>query len=203
MIFPFPDTRPTQRITSMLPRLTPQGGRLHRCRGFRGFNGLLWWNRHDCNFLVLNWKPWLMKVDAIPGFAYRKWWVFPWLCKRLPDGIYACPRGWSFNEVEPQTAGSLFLVPQIFCPNLGLSMDKHEQMLWLDSGEPLNYTLSIGVIFSENYLQSVIMILVHRGTTRIRNTSANTSVSQHGMALRHFLAQNYPHVNLVAVLVST
>ena len=62
--------------------------------------------------------------------------------------------GWSFNEVEPQTAGSLFLVPQIFCPNLGLSMDKHEQMLWLDSGEPLNYTLSIGVIFSENYLQS-------------------------------------------------
>ena len=113
---------------------------------------------------------------------------------------------WSFCvEVEPQTAGSLLVqaVPQIVCPNLGLSMDKHEQMLWLDSGEPLNYTLSIGVIFSENYLQSVIMILVHRGTTRIRNTSANTSVSQHGMALRHFLAQNYPHVNLVAVLVST
>ena len=63
--------------------------------------------------------------------------------------FYACPRGWSFNEVEPQTAGSLFLVPQIFCPNLGLSMDKHEQMLWLDSGEPLNYTLSIGVVFQK------------------------------------------------------
>ena len=46
--------------------------------------------------------------------------------------FYACPRGWSFNEVEPQTAGSLFLVPQIFCPNLGLSMDKHEQMWWLN-----------------------------------------------------------------------
>lgn len=80
-------------------------------------------------------------------------------------------------------------------------MDKHEQMLWLDSGEPLNYTLSIGVIFSENYLQSVIMILVHRGTTRIRNTLAQTQAhfsTWNGFAW-HFLAQKKnPHILFVA-----
>ena len=129
--------------------------------------------------------------------AYRKCWFSHDLCKRLPDGIYALVQGDGVSscEVEPQTAGSLFLVPHFFCPNLGLSMDKHEQMLWLDSGEPLNYTLSIGVIFSENYLQSVIMILVHRGTTRIRNTLAQTQAhfsTWYGFVW-HFLAQKKTH----------
>lgn len=55
-----------------------------------------------------------MKVDAIPG-SLSKMAVFH-IYVSLPDGIYALVQGDGVSscEVEPQTAGSLFLVPHFF-----------------------------------------------------------------------------------------
>ena len=48
--------------------------------------GLLAWGVPSGNLTVCYWK-WPQKQLIYPA---RKWWIFPQLCKRLPEGKHAC-----------------------------------------------------------------------------------------------------------------
>ena len=113
----------------------------------RGFNGPLFMMRSP---LVICYTFWTGSHDWSRCFAYRKWWFSIFMLVYQMVFMLVGDYYWSFCvEVEPQTAGSLLVqaVPQIVCPNLGLSMDKHEQMWWFFIGGRCGWGCPMGEIF--------------------------------------------------------